>query len=183
MTTRTRKLTWLTPLPLPSDRTISIKQAWSIGVTGTRKGNKSRYTPERKEESIPLEQGVQASACTLGTKSMKEFSKDFFLFRFYSNLSSSHTLDIFFLPKKILQEPLKLNLHCRDGEGQLKVLEYRRVHDTKGTDSLRLVAKLDINGSRVTSEESRVCFPHLLVYVTISNEGFEVYSPSTSSIQ
>jgi hypothetical protein len=76
------------------------------------------------------------------------------------------TLDIFFSLKqhqRRLQEPLEFNLHGRDGERQFKVLEYRRVHDTESTHSLGLIANLDVNGSRVSSKESRVYFSHGLV--------------------
>lgn len=71
------------------------------------------------------------------------------------------------MSKNPLKEPLELNLHSRDGEGQLKVLEYRRVHDTESTNSLRLVTELDVNGGRVAGEESRVCFSQRLVSRTI----------------
>lgn len=78
------------------------------------------------------------------------------------------TLDISFSTKAVkitpLQEPLELNLHSRDGEGQFKVLKYRRMHDTESAYPLGLVAKLDVNSSRVASEESRVYFIHKLVF-------------------
>jgi hypothetical protein len=94
-------------------------------------------------------------------------SRLFFAFLSISSFLFGYTYGIsyFFSTKSIndsLKEPLELNLHGRDGEGQLKVLEYRRVHDTESTHSLRLIAELDVNSSRVASEESRVC-SHKLV--------------------